>query len=87
MRLVTKCHKLRKQGLQDSTTAEQPLVAPKLGDIFPSMVNRLSTFNNFKKATHTLMEEWEKSIPANLMEEWERSLAPAQRSNGENQHA
>lgn len=82
-RLVTKYHKLRNQSLQDSMTDETPFEAPKLGDIFPSMVNRLSTFNNFKKATHSLMEEWEKNIPTNLMQEWERSLAPGQRPEEE----
>lgn len=81
---MTKCHNIRKQRLEGSSTVEPPPVAPKLGDIFPSMVNRLSTFNNFKKATHSLMEEWEKTMPSNLMEEWERSLVPEQPTDKEN---
>lgn len=31
--------------------------------------------NNLKRATHTLMEEWEKNVPSNLMDEWEKSLS------------
>jgi hypothetical protein len=51
------------------------------------MVNRLSTFNNFKRATHTLMEEWERNSPSILMGEWERSLVPEQQSRTDKENS
>lgn len=37
------------------------MLSPKLGEILPSMVNRL-TPSNIKRTATNLMEEWEKSL-------------------------
>ena len=37
------------------------MLSPKLGEILPSMVNRLSP-SNIKRTATNLMDEWEKSL-------------------------
>lgn len=37
------------------------MLSPKLGEILPSMVNRL-TPSNIKRTATNLMDEWEKSL-------------------------
>lgn len=47
---------------QKSTSIEEgPMLSPKLGEILPSMVNRL-TPSNIKRTATNLMDEWEKSL-------------------------
>ena len=38
-----------------------PSLSPKLEELLPSMVNRLSP-SNLKKTAHSFMDEWEKSL-------------------------
>lgn len=44
-----------------SPTDDGPMLSPKLGEILPSMVNRLSP-RNIKRTANNLMDEWEKSL-------------------------
>ncbi|KAF4984336.1 hypothetical protein FZEAL_447 [Fusarium zealandicum] len=44
-----------------STGYETPLLSPKLEEILPNMVNRLSP-SNIKRTATNLMDEWEKSL-------------------------
>lgn len=47
-----------------SSTVEAPTLPPKLGEILPSVVNRLSPLSPsyLKRTAHSLMDEWEKSL-------------------------
>lgn len=47
---------IKQQSLRD-----KPLLTPKLDELLPSMVNRLSP-SNIKRAADHLMDEWEKSL-------------------------
>lgn len=44
-----------------SLAGDTPILSPKLGEILPSMVNRLSP-SNIKRTATNLMDEWEKSL-------------------------
>lgn len=46
---------------KSASTEEGPMLSPKLGEILPSMVNRL-TPSNIKRTATNLMDEWEKSL-------------------------
>jgi hypothetical protein len=46
---------------EKSPADEAPMLSPKLGEILPSMVNRL-TPSNIKRTANNLMDEWEKSL-------------------------
>lgn len=46
-----------------SIPLENPLLSPKLEELLPSVVNRLSP-SNIKRTANNLMDEWEKSLVA-----------------------
>ncbi|POR36031.1 Uncharacterized protein TPAR_03784 [Tolypocladium paradoxum] len=45
------------------STVETPILSPKLEEILPSVVNRLSP-SNLKRTANSLMDEWERSLVA-----------------------
>lgn len=46
---------------KNTLEATPPILSPKLGEILPTMVNRLSP-TNIKRTANNLMDEWEKSL-------------------------
>lgn len=52
---------------------DTPLLSPKLEEILPNMVNRLSP-SNIKRTANHLLDEWEKSLTATDGQNKENSI-------------
>lgn len=53
----------RSRSKAKSGDVETPILSPKLEEIVPNMVSKLSP-SNIKRFSNSLMEEWEKSLVA-----------------------
>lgn len=53
----------RSRSKAKSGDVETPILSPKLDEIVPNMVSKLSP-SNIKRFSNSLMEEWEKSLVA-----------------------
>ncbi|KJZ71773.1 hypothetical protein HIM_08858 [Hirsutella minnesotensis 3608] len=63
----------REEGTPSKTTSASKSLTPRLEEILPNMVNKLSP-SNLQKTANTLMDEWEKSLVSPESENKENSV-------------